>query len=65
MSFPVVLTVEAERDFDAAADWYEEQAGLSAEFTARVRDIVNHIGEMPELHSVLHRNFRRAKINTV
>ncbi len=33
MSLPVVLTVEAEHDFLAAADWYQEHAGLGSEFT--------------------------------
>lgn len=26
MNLPVVLTVEAEADFDSAADWYETNA---------------------------------------
>ncbi len=32
MSRRIVLALEAEREFDAAADWYESQAGLGAEF---------------------------------
>lgn len=62
MSLPVVLTAEAEADFDAAADWYEEQAGLGASFTLQVRQILIRIGQMPELHGVLHRDIRRAKV---
>lgn len=62
MSLPVVLTAEAEADFDMAADWYEQQAGLGAKFTLRVRQALVHIGQMPELHAVLHRDIRRAKV---
>jgi hypothetical protein len=45
MSKPVVLTHEAAADFDAAADWYQVQAGLGSEFTARVREALNFIGQ--------------------
>lgn len=62
MSLPVVLTDEAEVDFDAAADWYEEQAGLGAKFTMQVRLALTRTGELPELHAVLHGNIRRAKV---
>jgi len=41
---PVVLTDEAEAEFDAAADWYEDQTGLGAKFTAHVREVLNRIG---------------------
>lgn len=43
MSLPVVLTPEAEAEFDAAADWYEQRAGLGSEFTANVRDVLHRI----------------------
>jgi plasmid stabilization system protein ParE len=62
MSLPVVLTAEAEADFNAAADWYEEQAGLGAKFTLQIRQVLVRIGQMPELHAVLHRDVRRAKV---
>jgi plasmid stabilization system protein ParE len=61
MIIPVVLTYEAETDFDAAADWYQEKAGLGAQFTAQVRAVLTRIGQMPELHRVLYRGVRRAK----
>jgi hypothetical protein len=38
MNLPVVLTPEAQTEFDEAADWYEQQAGLGAAFTANVRE---------------------------
>lgn len=62
MGLPVVLTAEAEADFDTAAEWYEEQAGLGAKFTLRVRHARVRIGQMPELHTVLHRDVRRARL---
>ena len=62
MSLPVVLTLEAEADFDTAADWCEEQASLGAKFTAQVREALKLIGRTPELHAVLHRGIRRAKV---
>jgi plasmid stabilization system protein ParE len=62
MSLPVVLSAEAEADFDAAADWYEEQAGLGTKFTLQIRQVLLSVGQMPELHAVLHRDVRRAKV---
>ncbi len=62
MSLPVVLTREAATDFDAAADWYQEQAGLGAKFTADVREGLARIGQMPEMHAILHGDIRRAKV---
>ncbi len=60
MNLPVVLTAEA--DFDAAADWYEEQAGLGEKFTLHIRQVLVRIGLMPELHGALHQDIRRAKV---
>ena len=50
MSLPVVLTHEAEADFDAAADWYQAHGDLGARFTTHVREALNRIGQMPESH---------------
>jgi toxin ParE1/3/4 len=58
----VGLGHEAEREFDAAADWYEQQAGLGATFVAHVREVLDRIGQMPELRAIIHRNVRRAKV---
>ncbi len=62
MTLPIVLTREAEAEFDEAADWYEQRAGLGATFTALIRDILNRIGAMPELHAVVHQDVRRAVV---
>ncbi|MDX2038310.1 MAG: type II toxin-antitoxin system RelE/ParE family toxin [Isosphaeraceae bacterium] len=63
MTLPVVLTRDAETDFDSAADWYEQQAGLGTAFTLRVRDVLARIGGMPELHAVLSHGLRRARVD--
>jgi hypothetical protein len=54
MSLPVVLTHEAAGDFDEAADWYQQQAGLGNEFTSHVRDALNYIGQVPHVHRVIY-----------
>ena len=62
MSLPVVLTYEAETDFDAAADWYQAHGDLGARFTTHVREALNRIGQMPESYAVHHRDIRRAQV---
>ena len=62
MSLPVVLTPEAEAEFDEAADWYEENAGLGAEFTAAVHAVFDRIGNFPLIHQVVFKNIRRAVV---
>jgi plasmid stabilization system protein ParE len=62
MSLPVVLTPEARTEFDDAADWYEQQTGLGAAFTAAVRDALNRIAAIPLLHQVVYKDIRRAVV---
>jgi plasmid stabilization system protein ParE len=62
MSLPVVLSPEAAEEFDAAADWYEQRAGLGIDFVGRVQDALERIGQMPELHAVIYRDARRARV---
>jgi plasmid stabilization system protein ParE len=62
MSLPVVLTPEAEAEFDEAADWYEQQAGLGAAFTAAVREVLNRIAGTSLLHQVVYKDIRRAVV---
>ena len=59
MSLPVVLTAEAQAEFDEAADWYEQKAGLGAVFTASVRQVLNRIASTPLLHQVVYQDIRR------
>ncbi len=62
MSLPVVLTAEARTEFDDAANWYEQQTGLGAAFTAAVRDVLNRIAGIPLLHQVGYKDIRRAVV---
>ncbi len=62
MSLPVVLTREAEKEFDEAADWYEKEAGLGEEFTAAVRQVFNRISEFPLIHRVVFKDIRRGVV---
>lgn len=62
MSLPVVITPEAEAEFDEAADWYEQRAGLGAAFTAAVREVLNRIAELPLLHQVVYKDIRRGVV---
>jgi plasmid stabilization system protein ParE len=62
MSLPVVLTPEAAAEFDKAADWYEQQAGLGSAFTAAVRTVLDRIGGTSLLHQVVFRDIRRGVV---
>jgi plasmid stabilization system protein ParE len=62
MSLPVVLTADAEAEFDDAADWYERQARLGLAFTAAVRDVLTRIAGAPLLHQVVYKDIRRGLV---
>ncbi|HEX5444992.1 MAG TPA: type II toxin-antitoxin system RelE/ParE family toxin [Pirellulales bacterium] len=62
MSRRIVLALEAEREFDAAADWYESQAGLGAEFVTSVREALHRISDAPGAYGSVYRNVRCARV---
>ena len=62
MTLPVVLTPEAQAEFDEAADWYEQNAGSGAVFTANVREVFRRIANLPLLHQVVYRDIRRGLV---
>ncbi len=62
MTRRIVWIQEAEREFDDAADWYQEKGSLGAEFVASVRDALHRVSEDPELHAVVHRDVRCARV---
>jgi len=62
MSLPVRLLPEAQAEFDAAVDWYEQQAGLGADFVARVRDVINRVAANPKLHATVYQDVRKAVV---
>lgn len=63
MSLPVRLLPEAKAEFDAAADWYEQQRpGLGVDFIARVRVVLNRIGTHPRIHAAVYGDVRKAVV---
>jgi toxin ParE1/3/4 len=63
MSLPVVLTLDAEAEFNDAVDWYEEHLGTGADFIARVRAVLRRIGQAPEMHRVIEGDVRRTLVD--
>jgi plasmid stabilization system protein ParE len=59
MSLPVVLTPGAQTEFDQAADWYEQHAGLGMAFTNAIRDTLNRIAAIPQMHQIVYQDIRR------
>ncbi len=63
MSFPIRLLPEAKTEFDAGADWYEQQRpGLGVDFVARVREVLNRIAANPQLHATVYGDVRKAVV---
>ena len=63
MSLQVILSPAAGREFEDAAEWYEQQrAGLGTRFVKQVQAALDRIGQTPELHAVVYKNVRRARV---
>jgi plasmid stabilization system protein ParE len=62
VNLPVLLGQVADREFEEAAFWYEQQAALGASFVERVQDTLDQIARSPELHPVIHQGIRRARV---
>ena len=62
MNLPVILSPTADREFEAAARWYEDQTGRGASFVTQVQEALDRIGRMPELHAIVYKNLRRARV---
>ena len=63
MTLPIRLLPEAKDEFDAAADWYEQQkAGLGADFVARIREVLDRIAANPRMHAVVYQDVRKAVV---
>jgi plasmid stabilization system protein ParE len=64
MSLPVRLLPEAKAEFDAAADWYEQQRkGLGVDFISRVRAVMQRIAANPRLHAIVYKDVRKAVVS--
>lgn len=63
MSLPVALSHVAQREFDHAADWYEqERRGLGVRFTRAVRAILDDIASDPLRYAKEFEDIREAKV---
>jgi plasmid stabilization system protein ParE len=63
MSLPVVLSLEARREFDDAFDWYERQRpGRGDTFAEAIKRVLDQIELVPESHPIIYRDIRRAVV---
>jgi toxin ParE1/3/4 len=63
MSLPVVLSPLAQRDFDRAYTWYEDQReGLGAEFEAAIREAMERLSRLADSHSPIYKRVRRTLV---
>ena len=63
MSLPVRFLPEARDEYDAAADFYEQQrAGLGADFIACIREVLQRISANPQLHATVYQDVRKAVV---
>jgi plasmid stabilization system protein ParE len=64
MRLPVVLTPEAQADYDEAYDWYERKApGQGDVFAAKVHDVLDRIAANPLMHAKVYQDVRRAVLS--
>ena len=53
----------ARSEFDADADWYERRrAGLGAQFTAAVRNVLDRIADEPQAYATVLEDVREAPV---
>ncbi|MCE9568050.1 MAG: type II toxin-antitoxin system RelE/ParE family toxin [Planctomycetes bacterium] len=63
MSLPVILRPEAEADVLAAHAALEQaQTGLGAQFSRRLRDVLERIEAMPQLYGIIAQDVRAARL---
>lgn len=63
MRLPVILKPIAQREFDEAVDWYEEQCpGLGVTFVEQVHAAFERIVRDPDLYPIVHRDIREAHV---
>jgi plasmid stabilization system protein ParE len=63
MAAELIIAPEAEQDLNEAYAWYEaRRPGLGEEFLSCVDACVQAICRMPEIHAVVHENYRRALV---
>ncbi len=63
MSRPVILRPAAEADIQTTYDELEEiQPGLGKRFIVRVREVLERIETMPELHAIIWHDVRAVRL---
>jgi plasmid stabilization system protein ParE len=63
MAAELIIAPEAQRDIEQAYSWYESQRiGLGEDFLHRVDACIQAICRTPEMHSLVHENYRRGLV---
>jgi plasmid stabilization system protein ParE len=63
MSLPVVLRAEAEEDIQAAREHFERiRPGLSSQFVAGLRELLEGVELTPELYGLVRKDIRAARL---
>jgi plasmid stabilization system protein ParE len=63
MAVELIIAPEAEQDIAQAYDWYEgRRAGLGEEFLSCVDACIQAIRRTPEMHALIHENYRRGLV---
>jgi plasmid stabilization system protein ParE len=63
MTLPVVLRAIARREFDKAADWYDQQRpGLGVELIEEVNRVFDNIRANPQRYAVVHKDVQEALV---
>ncbi|MCU0570405.1 MAG: type II toxin-antitoxin system RelE/ParE family toxin [Oculatellaceae cyanobacterium Prado106] len=61
MKLPIVFRIEAQAEFDAAFDWYEQQqAGLGVDFLTCVIEVLERVESLPQAYEIVFEDIRRA-----
>jgi plasmid stabilization system protein ParE len=61
MAADLILAPEVEGDIAAAYDWYESRrVGLGEDFLSSVEAALEGIRRRPDIHSIIHEDYRRA-----
>jgi plasmid stabilization system protein ParE len=64
MRFRVIVEADAEREWQQAADWYEErESGVGLRFNAAVHQCLQSLAQEPERFPLISRLTRKARIH--
>ena len=64
MNTRVILRPEATQDLQDARNWYDgQQVSLGDTFAARAAEVIDRLGQVPELYAEVWQDVRAAPIN--